>query len=232
VTGPVQRYRFKAFPHSSHRVLIDLVGPAPLRVLEVGTATGFIGARLSASGHTVVGVEVDPQAAEQAREHYAAFYEIDLMTLADLPEAPFDVVVVGDVLEHLVRPEDALGPLVGLLGPRGRLLASVPNVAFLAVRLGLLVGRFDYADHGILDRDHLRFFTRRSLERLIRGAGLDLRRVIPIPPPLPMIWPSLARWPWRAAYELARVGAFAWPGLLAYQMVVECGVDTPQDAAL
>jgi 2-polyprenyl-3-methyl-5-hydroxy-6-metoxy-1,4-benzoquinol methylase len=222
VTAQAERYRFKDFPHSSHRVLIDLVGREPARVLEIGTAWGLIGARLTELGHSVVGVEIDSRAAALARPHYQSFYEADVMTLARVPEAPFDVVVAGDVLEHMPRPSAALRLLAELLEPDGRLLISVPNVAFVTVRLSLLVGRFEYAHRGILDRDHLRFLTRRSLQRSVRDAGLEPRRLVPLPPPLPLVWPAAARWPWRALYELARAGALAWPGLLAFQMVCEC----------
>ena len=222
MTWQAERYRFKDFPHSSHRVLIDLVGSKPAKVLEVGTASGLIGERLTAAGHRVVGVEADRHAANQARPHYESFYEADLMTLAALPEAPFDVVVAGDVLEHLPRPRAALRLLAGFLGPGGRLLFSVPNVAFLSVRLGLLVGRFEYGERGVLDRDHLRFFTRRSLCRLIRDESLELVRLLPLPAPIPMLWPRASHWPWRVVHELARAGATVWPGLLAFQLVGEC----------
>lgn len=217
----VDRYTFKDFPHSSHRLLADWVGGAPCRVLDLGTASGFLGRLLAGRGHTVVGVESDREAAAAARPHYAALHLADLQQLVPLPEAPFDVVIAGDVLEHLADPAAALERAVAQLAPGGRLLVSVPNVAFLSVRLALLFGRFECAPRGILDRTHLRFFTRRSLAALLRGAGLTATRRRGLPPPLPLVLPASSRWPLRLALESAALAARVWPALFAYQLVAE-----------
>jgi|YNPBryunderm2012_1023409.scaffolds.fasta_scaffold20302_2 2-polyprenyl-3-methyl-5-hydroxy-6-metoxy-1,4-benzoquinol methylase len=214
-------YAFKDFPHSSHRRLLALVPPAPVKILDVGTAHGYLGAALAAMGHTVVGIEADAEAARAAAAHYAAIYCEDVARHPRLAEVPFDVVVAADVLEHLADPAATLRWLVGLLAPGGRILVSVPNVAFLTVRLGLLVGRFEYQPRGILDRTHLRFFTRRSLFALLRDGGLRPRRVFSVPPPLPLLIPATARWPLRVVLEVAALWARLWPGLFAYQFVVE-----------
>ncbi len=215
------RYSFKDFPHSSHRVLADLVGGEPARVLDVGTASGYLGRALTALGHTVVGVENSDEAAALARASYAALHVVDAQALPDLPEAPFDVAVLGDVLEHLADPEAALARVVAQLRPGGRVLVSVPNIAFVQVRLALAAGRFAYADRGILDATHLRFFTRRTLVELLRRQGLDARRVLGVPPPLPLVLPATARWPGRALLEVSAVAARLWPTMMAYQLVAE-----------
>ncbi len=212
---------FKDFPHSSHRVLLRMVGGVPGRILDAGAATGFLGRELRARGHVVVGVERDPGAAAAAAPHYAAMHVLDLQDLPRLPEAPFDVVVAGDVLEHLADPQTALRELAGQLAPGGRVLVCVPNVAFALVRLRLLAGRFDYADRGIMDATHLRFLTRRTLLRLIRGAGLSPVRVVGVPPPLPLLAAGFGRWPGRIVLELAAGAARVWPTLFAYQLVAE-----------
>ena len=96
------------------------------------------------------------------------------------------------------------------LGPRGTVIVSVPNVAHLWVRLSLLAGRFDYADRGILDRTHLRFFTRRSLLALLRAAGLAVVELAVTPVPLPLVVPralSTAVAPTRVHALSARRGA-------------------------
>jgi 2-polyprenyl-3-methyl-5-hydroxy-6-metoxy-1,4-benzoquinol methylase len=170
-------------------------------------------------GHTVVGIDRDPQAS--TAPWYASFHVVDLARLSDLGEAPFDVIIAGDVLEHLVDPDRALAALGRLLTPDGRLLLSVPNVAFVAIRLLLLSGRFEYAERGIMDASHLRFYTRRSLLQLVRATGLATSRLIGVPPPLPLVSPRFLHWPWRAAYELAAAAARARPTLLAYQFVLE-----------
>ncbi len=217
----VDRYAHKDFPHSSHRVLADWVGVVPCRVLDLGTASGFMGRLLVGRGHTVVGVESDREAVATARPHYAALHLADIQHLAVLPEAPFDVVIAGDVLEHLTDPEAALDRALAQLAPGGRLLVSVPNVAFLQIRLGLLFGRFEYARRGILDRTHLRFFTSRALLAMLRGSGLTVSRRRGLPPPLPLVLPATAHWPLRLVLEMAALAARAWPALFAFQLVAE-----------
>ena len=216
-----ERYVFKDFPHSSHRALTDLVGPVPVRVLDVGAATGFLGRSLAGAGHTLVGVEADHDAAAVAAPCYTAFHVLDLNRLTRLPEAPFDVIIAGDVIEHVADPDSLFERLAEQLAPQGRLLLSVPNVAFVQVRLGLLFGRFAYARRGILDATHLRFFTRRSVVDAVRRAGLTVISVRGIPAPLPLVLTAFARWPLRAVFEATALLAGVWPALFAFQLVVE-----------
>ena len=106
-----------------------------------------------------------------------------------------DVVLCADVLEHLRDPWDTLAWLRTLLAPGGRAVISVPNVAHWTARRELLRGRFPYAQHGLFDRTHLRFFTRESARELAHRAGFAVRREAPAPAPLPLESrvPALAR---------------------------------------
>src|SRR5205807_2463658 len=111
------------------------------------------------------------------------------------------------------------------LKPGGRLLVSVPNVAHWSVRGALLLGRFEYARSGILDRTHLRFFTRRSFLRTLREAGLTVEREAFAIEPIELLWPALDGNPaWRALRSLRRGLAWCWPGLLAFQLLARCRV--------
>jgi len=87
----------------------------------------------------------------------------------------FDVVVFGEVLEHLVDPHRALVEAAKVLRGGGYVVASVPNVAHGSVRLALLDGAFPYTERGLLDYTHLRFFTRKTLADLFRQAGYSIR---------------------------------------------------------
>ncbi|HJV08205.1 MAG TPA: methyltransferase domain-containing protein [Acidimicrobiales bacterium] len=167
--------------NNSHTLMVELVGGTK-RVLDVGCATGYLAEALTERGCTVSGLESDEEAAEEARPHLDRLVVGDVESM-DLAEAfgdeRFDVIVFGDVLEHLRDPLAALRKAKALLSDRGSVVASIPNIAHGSVRLALLAGRFDYQDLGLLDSTHIRFFTRASVEDLFREAGMvpiDVRR--------------------------------------------------------
>jgi 2-polyprenyl-3-methyl-5-hydroxy-6-metoxy-1,4-benzoquinol methylase len=169
--------------NSSQALELELVGPN-CRVLDVGCATGFLGKALAEQGCAVTGVEFEAQAAAEARAHLDEVVEADLnaAALADLfPDRQFDAIVFGDVLEHLLDPEAVMRSAVQLLAEGGAVVVSIPNVTHGSLRLALLQGRWDYLETGLLDRTHLRFFTRESVLSMVSGAGLhitDLRGTI------------------------------------------------------
>jgi 2-polyprenyl-3-methyl-5-hydroxy-6-metoxy-1,4-benzoquinol methylase len=102
----------------------------------------------------------------------------------DLPAGEsFDCIVFNDVLEHVVDPWSMLDRAKERLAPGGRIVASIPNVRhYIVVRNLALRGRWDYADWGVLDRTHLRFFTRASIEELFETADMAIETFEPINP--------------------------------------------------
>ena len=167
--------------NSSHTLIVELVG-YDKHVLDVGSSTGYLAEILVKRGCRVTGFEIDPEAARQAEEHCERVIVGDVESLdlgEELDEGSFDVIIFGDVLEHLKDPLRALRRLKSFLGPRGYVVASIPNIAHGSVRLALMQGKFQYRSLGLLDSTHLRFFTRESLEQLFKDAGLlitELRR--------------------------------------------------------
>lgn len=143
-----------------------------LKILEVGCASGYFGAAVADHGHDVWGVEPDADAAQNARHllHFVHTGTIETF-FSENPSQQFDAIVFGDVLEHLLDPADILRKCQQHLLADGLIVASVPNVAHLAIRAMLLEGRWDYADLGILDKTHLRFFTKNSLVDLFSDSG-------------------------------------------------------------
>jgi len=170
-----------ANPNNSHTLMVELIGGSK-RVLDVGCATGYLARALRDRDCSVSGLESDPVAAEEARPHLDTLVvgdaeEIDL--LEAFGEQRFDVIVFGDVLEHLRDPLAVLRGARRLLDDGGSVVASIPNVAHGSLRLALMAGRFDYQPLGLLDSTHLRFFTRASIDSLFSDAGMvpvDVRR--------------------------------------------------------
>ena len=219
------QYEMKDHAGSSHSTMIKLLAaaPGPSRVLDIGVAAGYLDRELQAQGHTVTGIEQDPVSAELARPYCQELLIGDVEAMDLRPyTAQFDYVVLGDVLEHMKDPSAALRRILETLKPGGRVIACVPNVANLYVRLGLLFGRFRYEPRGIMDATHLRFFTLRTFRELMQSAGLEIQSLNVTPVPLPMLFPKRAGSAWfrmlhRTVLGLTRV----FKKLLGYQFIIE-----------
>ena len=175
-------------PYRTHHLLAQAVfdaAPPGGRVFEGGVSSGYFAQVLVRGGLRVDGHEVDPGAAARAKTVCEHVYVGDLQDFdADELEGSYDVLLFGDTLEHLADPVSVLRRLSTHLAAGGTLIVSVPNVANWAIRLMLLAGRFRYTDRGILDRTHLRFYTRRTLLEMIDAAGFRVQSVvgtIPVP---------------------------------------------------
>jgi SAM-dependent methyltransferase len=224
-------YRLKNDAYSSHAVILGRLGEGRgRRALDVGAADGFLSALLTARGWRVTALERDPAQAARARDKCEEVVVADIEGAAGLIEGPFDAIVYGDVIEHLSDPLAALVALNRALGEGGVVIVSVPNVAHLWVRLMLLAGRFDYGDRGILDRTHLRFFTRRTFLDLLARAGLVVEDVVPTPVPLPLVVPERLHGAWlRGLHAASAAATRGWPRGLAYQFVAVCRPRAGQD---
>jgi SAM-dependent methyltransferase len=157
----------------------ELVPPHTQALLDVGCGTGRLGGSLKTLGiPRVVGVELNPRAAAEARvmldEVVVADIEKDPLPFAD---GSFDCSVYGDILEHLVDPWTTLHSQRRLLTPAGAVVVSIPNVAYWRNVLDILRGRWEYTASGTLDATHLRFFTWAGIEQLLDQAGYRVERV-------------------------------------------------------
>ena len=149
-------------------------------VLEFGCSTGYFSEALQKKGCTVVGVEINPIAAKLAEKFCVQVIVADL-DLGDIKERvngmKFDVISFGDVLEHLKDPWQVLRDVRSILKPSGYIVASIPNIAHGAIRLDLLKGNFNYSDSGLLDKTHLRFFTRKTVYELFAESGYSVESI-------------------------------------------------------
>lgn len=221
-----ERYREVVDPaatNSAHAMAIRMVGH-DRRVLEVGCSVGHVTEHLVANGNDVVGVEIDPAAADEARRFATEVHvaDLDRTLLDEIAAGPFDVVVFGDVLEHLRDPSAALDAARRLLTDHGHVVVSIPNVAHADMRLMLLEGRWEYQEHGLLDETHLRFFTRAGLRDLLARSGLvatEVDRVV-----IPMFATNLPVTP-ELYGESVRRFVSCDPEALTFQFVVTARPD-------
>ncbi len=168
-------YKIDRFVNSSHSIIFNLIGNG-VKVLDVGCASGFLAERLKNEKQcTVVGIEFNPELANQARTYCKEVFSGDVEEIdIRYPEDYFDTIIFGDILEHTKDPKKVIMRYKKYVTKDGRIIISLPNIAFWSIRLNLLFGRFDYREKGILDKTHLRFFTIKSAQRLIRDCGLKI----------------------------------------------------------
>jgi SAM-dependent methyltransferase len=169
-------------------------------------------------GHHVTGVDLNEIDGVAGRTD--AFFRADLNDGIP-PEVGtgFDIVLGADVLEHLVNPGALLRQAREALAPGGTAIFCVPNIAHWYPRSRSTLGMFDYDQRGILDSTHLRFFTRRSIRRLIERQGYSIRRIEPVGLPFDAleVEGSKAHWLRLADHLLLS----AWPTMFGYQFIVE-----------
>lgn len=187
-------------------------------VLDLGGSDGHLAAELKKKGCTVVGVDLACPADES---NFDRFIQHNLDD--GLPEITedVDVVVMLDVIEHLRSPEDFVAELGRFCVDNGvqSTFVSTGNVAFVAQRLMLLLGQFNYGPRGILDMTHTRLFTRRTIARLFRQAGFDVlsNSGIPVPFPLAVGDAKVGN----VLFALNEVGIKLAPRLCSFQFFLE-----------
>jgi SAM-dependent methyltransferase len=143
-------------------LISSLVGGAGLRVLDLGCRTGALTQHYTA-GNWVVGVDVDHAALARAEERLGIeTVWADVEDELPFPDDSFDVVVAGELLEHLADPAATVEHVQRVLKPSGAFVGSVPNAFRLKSRLRFLAGR-----HPETDATHLQLFTTPALAELL-----------------------------------------------------------------
>lgn len=158
--------------------LVALLPPEVGRVLDIGCGAGGVGRSLRSRAVTLTGIELDPDAAERARETYDVVHTGAVEAVLPELDGEFDVVLAYDVLEHLADPAAVLRRVRELVSANGLLHVSVPNARHWSlVRDLVLRGTFGYTDTGHRDVTHLRWLTPRDLRALLEGAGWRVERM-------------------------------------------------------
>jgi 2-polyprenyl-3-methyl-5-hydroxy-6-metoxy-1,4-benzoquinol methylase len=156
-------------------------------ILDVGAAQGMLGHSIQDTGFTIDGIEANPQWAEMARPYYRQVWS-SYAEQAPLEAKSYKLVVCGDVLEHTPDPVGVLKKLIEATTDDAKFIISVPNVAHLAIRMMLLLGKFPKMERGILDKTHQQFLTKDTALDMLRQAGLKAERVSCTGVPLDELW--------------------------------------------
>ncbi|MDP5338356.1 MAG: glycosyltransferase [Nodularia sp. (in: cyanobacteria)] len=165
--------------NSSLKKMLHFIGEGK-EVADFGCATGLLANFLQKKDCIVTGIEINPDAAKVAEKfcQKVIVADLDFVSITKiLPTEKFDVVIFGDILEHLRNPWKVLEETKSILKEHGFVVASIPNIAHGAIRLALLKGKFEYTNLGILDDTHLRFFTRVTSQELFKSTGYFIDEV-------------------------------------------------------
>jgi trans-aconitate methyltransferase len=165
-----------------NHMLLGLVPGDVERVVEVGCSSGALGAAFLREHPEVeyIGIELVEEYAERAR---ARLSEVVVGNIEHFEDRTFEVLhptdcwIFGDVLEHLYDPWRTLKRVRESLGERGCVVACIPNVQHWSLQAQLNAGEFHYADSGLLDRTHIRFFTRKTIIELFNGCGYEIEEM-------------------------------------------------------
>lgn len=238
-SAPLHIYHrdIEADQHTSLTVVTGHIQPGD-RVLDLGCGTGAIGRHLAQrdDGAVIDGLTLSAREAELAAPHYrrveiANLDDADLTQLFD--RGAYDAIVCADVLEHVHDSARVLRQCHDLLAPAGRMLLSIPNTAYAGLIAELMCGEFRYRDEGLLDATHVRFFTRRTLQRFLHQCGYAIEH-------LDVVERSLPASEFRAAFDALPPAVarhlLALPDALTYQFIVvarpldtDAGTDTDTD---
>lgn len=155
------------------------------RVLEVGCANGRMTEYLLKKGCRITGVEILPELASEAEKFCEKVIVGNIeneKTLSKLEGEKYDIILFMDVLEHLINPQKVLLRVKNFLEKNGCIIISLPNIVFLSQRLKIFFGDFSYQkEGGILDENHLRFFTLRTAKKLFYECKYEIENFYPVP---------------------------------------------------
>ena len=153
------------------------------RVLEFGCSGGALGAQYKENNKDVVwhGIDIHKQSITEAKKKIDGAWVMDANKFKPnrtQKQKPYDALVYGDVIEHLIDPKTSLTSHLDLLSDKGSIIACIPNIQHWTIMRHILSGDWDYRDSGILDNTHLRFFTRKSIIKLFTSLGYNITNIV------------------------------------------------------
>lgn len=164
--------------------LLSVLDPTSQRVLEVGCMSGALAREFKKLAPQVfyAGVEIDESYAKLAKQYCDSVYTLNIDDAPDYfwqLQSNIEAWIFGDVLEHLKDPWRVLSNIHEVIPKSGYIAACVPNVQHWSIQAKLSMGDFRYEDSGLMDRTHLRWFTRRSIHEMFENSGFKVIQEIP-----------------------------------------------------
>ncbi len=201
---------FDSDVYGVHRKIVDYIG-SKKKVLDVGCADGNISEKLYLCECEIVGIEIDAESAQRAKQYCKEVIvnDVESIELNEEYANYFDIILFADVLEHLKEPLDVLIRFKYYLKDDGYIIISIPNIANWRMRIKLLLGNFDYEDYGLLDKTHLRFYNVKGVKKLLSDSDLEIVN-------FDVSLNGIKKFP-KFFYSIS----FKWPNLLAYQFLIK-----------
>ena len=164
--------------------LLDIIPWGASKLIEVGCGSGALARefkKISPSCH-YLGVEINPSYAKMAERYCDQSQVLDIETAGDAfwkENADRDCWIFGDTLEHLRDPWSVLRQVRQVIPSKACIAACIPNAQHWSVQARLSIGDFRYEDTGLLDRTHLRFFSRQTILEMFNDTGFTVTACIP-----------------------------------------------------
>lgn len=169
---------FTEDPNTPWYKVLKLI-PNKSKLLDVGCSSGnFDEIIINRKKAVIDGIELNKEDAKVATTKIRKVFNLNVETddLSAL-DKDYDLIYLGDVIEHLVHPSAVLKRLKGNLNKNGKVIFSIPNMAHISVRLMLLSGNFEYGNTGLLDKTHLHYYDKNEIERVFHEAGYKIERL-------------------------------------------------------
>lgn len=180
-----QKYNQNLFtnPNTSFYKIFSFLKPLkPKKILDIGCSSGFLGKYVKSkfSKTVFIGIDNNLEDIKIASKFLdkAILFNLETENLSDIfKKDKFNVIILADILEHLSHPEKLLKNIHQIIGPKSTLIISIPNITHQSTIINLLNKNWEYKDTGILDKTHLRFFSRKSICQLLKENGYLVKKI-------------------------------------------------------
>ncbi|HON56176.1 MAG TPA: bifunctional glycosyltransferase/class I SAM-dependent methyltransferase, partial [bacterium] len=176
-------YQFKKSKYSLHQYIVKQFNKKEnITTIELGANKGILSEIIAQKVNKHYAIDmIIPEKAENAIKLQTDLNS-DFTQL--LKDEKFDVCISLDTIEHLDHPEEYLKKIFKIMKPHSKLYISTANIAYLPVRISLLLGQLNYGKRGILDMTHKRLYTIPNFKLLLEQYGFKVEKIIAFPPPI------------------------------------------------